>query len=280
MKRMFVLIFASLLFPFLVVSCGNQERDSSRVPEQKVGVYVTLKTTLGDIRIRLYDQTPYHRDNFIRLAKEGFYNGVLFHRVIKDFMIQTGDPNSKNARKGERLGNGGPGYTLPAEIRKGLFHKRGAVAAARLGDTQNPEKASSGSQFYIVQGRKYTDPELDEVEKHVNSLTRNAVYYYFIKKITEKEKSKGKKPDMEWIRQEAMIEASDSISKIPEFHFTPEEREVYKTIGGAPFLDNNYTVFGEVVDGMDVVDSIAAVPVDPYDRPLKDIRIIQVIVEK
>ena len=192
---------------------------------------VLLQTNYGDIIVRLYDSTPLHRDNFLKLVKTGFYDSVLFHRVIQDFMIQSGDPNSKQAKPGQPLGNGGPGYTIPAEFRPTIFHKKGVIAAARMGDNVNPEKASSGSQFYIVQGRIFTDAGLDSVET------------FRLKR------------------------------KIP-----PEQREVYKTIGGVPHLDQAYTVFGEVVKGLDVVDKIAAVQTSKAadrDRPLEDVKIVK-----
>jgi len=192
---------------------------------------VLLQTNYGDIIVRLYDSTPLHRDNFLKLVKTGFYDSVLFHRVIQDFMIQSGDPNSKQAKPGQPLGNGGPGYTIPAEFRPTIFHKKGVIAAARMGDNVNPEKASSGSQFYIVQGRIFTDAGLDSVET------------FRLKR------------------------------KIP-----PEQREVYKTIGGVPHLDQAYTVFGEVVKGLDVVDKIAAVQTSKAadrDRPLEDVKIVE-----
>jgi cyclophilin family peptidyl-prolyl cis-trans isomerase len=190
---------------------------------------VELTTTKGTIVLRLYDSTPLHRDNFLRLVKSRYYDSVLFHRVIQNFMIQAGDPNSKNAPAGQALGNGGPDYTIPAEFRTSLFHKKGTLAAARTGDNVNPEKRSSGSQFYIVQGRKFTDASLDSVETF---------------------RLKGR--------------------KLPVEH-----REVYKITGGTPHLDGNYTVFGEVVKGLEVVDSIAATPTSrqPPDRPVEDMRI-------
>jgi peptidyl-prolyl cis-trans isomerase B (cyclophilin B) len=191
---------------------------------------VKLKTSMGTIVLRLYDSTPIHRDNFIALVKTGYYNGLLFHRVIKNFMIQGGDPDSRKAKPGQPLGNGGPGYTLPAEFRTTIFHKKGVLAAAREGDDVNPEKRSSASQFYIVQGKKFTDSGLDSLEKF---------------------RLKGR--------------------KIP-----PEQREVYKTLGGTPHLDQNYTVFGEVVRGIDVVDRIASSETskgEDRDRPLVDVRI-------
>ncbi len=192
---------------------------------------VLLQTSMGDMVIRLSDSTPLHRDNFLKLVKVHYYDGLLFHRVIKDFMIQAGDPNSRNAQPGQALGNGGPGYTIPAEIRAGLFHRKGVIAAARMGDNVNPEKASSGSQFYIAQGKVFTDAELDNLER---------------------QRLQGK--------------------KIPA-----DQREVYKTIGGIPHLDQNYTVYGEVVKGIEVIDKIAGVSTSKgadLNRPLEDVKII------
>lgn len=190
---------------------------------------VLLQTNYGDIVVRLSDSTPLHRDNFLKLVKTHYYDSVLFHRVIKNFMVQGGDPDSKHAKPGEPLGEGGPAYTIPAEFRPTLFHKKGVIAAAR---DDNPEKASSGSQFYIVQGKIFTDAGLDSVETY---------------------RLKGR--------------------KIPA-----EQREAYKTVGGTPHLDQGYTVFGEVVKGLDVVDKIASVPTskgEDRDRPLEDVRIIK-----
>lgn len=184
---------------------------------------VTVSTDFGTMVIRLYDQTPLHRDNFIKLVKRHFYDSLLFHRVIRDFMIQGGDPESKRAKPGAQLGNGSVGYTVPAEFQLDLFHKKGVLAAAR---DNNPAKASDGCQFYIVQGKKFTDGQLDTLEQ-----TRLG----------------GR--------------------KIPL-----DQREVYKTLGGTPHLDQNYTVFGEVIKGMEVIDSIAAVKTDRNNRPLQDVR--------
>jgi cyclophilin family peptidyl-prolyl cis-trans isomerase len=194
-----------------------------RVP----GTRVKITTDSGVIVIRLYDKTPKHRDNFIKLANEHFFDSLIFHRVINGFMIQGGDPLSKNAQPGVPLGSGDVGYTIPAEFDSSLFHKKGALAAAR---TNNPEKASSGCQFYIVQGKKYTDADLN------------------------------------------MIEMQAGIK------FSATKRNIYKTIGGTPFLDMNYTVFGEVESGLEVIDKIASVPTAPGDRPLGDIHMyIEVI---
>ncbi len=184
---------------------------------------VLIKTSKGNIRIALYNETPQHRDNFIKLVKENYYDNVLFHRIIKNFMIQTGDPDSKTAKPGQRLGSGGPGYRIPAEFVPTVYHRRGAVAAAR---DNNPAKSSSASQFYIVDGQVYDNTYLDMVEQRT-----------------------GKR-------------------------FNAEQREIYTTVGGAPFLDGDYTVFGQVLSGMEVVDKIAAQPKDANDRPVEDIRII------
>ena len=194
---------------------------------------VLIETSMGNMTVMLYDDTPLHRDNFVKLAESGFYEGLLFHRVINNFMIQAGDPMSKNAAPNARLGNGDPGYTIPAEIvYPKHFHKKGALAAARTGDNVNPERRSSGSQFYIVQGQTYTDMQLDQFEKRMGKT------------------------------------------------FTTKERDTYATIGGTPHLDNQYTVFGEVVEGLGVVDKIAAVETGVADRPVEDVKIIKMTVVK
>ncbi|MGB8194077.1 MAG: peptidylprolyl isomerase [Chitinophagaceae bacterium] len=212
----------------LLAACNPKLSNGLRKNDLKKDV--ELVTSKGTIVLRLSDSTPLHRDNFLKLVKQKYYDSILFHRVIKTFMIQAGDPNSKQAKPGEALGNGGPGYTVPAEIRQTMFHKKGMLAAARMGDDVNPLKASSGSQFYIVQGKVFTDAGLDSVETF---------------------RLKGR--------------------KLPAEH-----RAVYKTLGGAPHLDQNYTIFGEVVRGLGVVDSIAVMPTSgrPTDRPLGDIKII------
>lgn len=192
--------------------------------------YIKIKTDMGECIIMLYNETPQHRDNIISLVKKGVYEGTLFHRIIKDFMIQGGDPDSKTAKQGDLLGEGTVGYTVPAEFRDSLFHKKGALGAAR---DNNPEKASSGSQFYIVQGKKFTDLELDA------------------------------------------LEANRLNFKIPV-----GQREIYKTLGGTPHLDRNYTVFGEVVQGLDMVDKIAAIAKDSNDRPVTDVKMTVSILKR
>ena len=236
---------------------------------------VVIVTDYGDIELELYDKTPLHRDNFIKLAKDGFYDGVLFHRVIKGFMIQGGDPESKNANLGEPLGNGGPGYTIPAEFVPGYIHQRGALAAARLPDHVNPEKASSGSQFYIVQGKKYTDAELDRVEVLFANQNARQMFVQYVKEEEEamRKAKQTVRPDSAQMR--AARRASAYLSANP-YHMKPEDREVYKTIGGAPHLDGEYTVFGMVIKGMDVVEKIAEVETEDNDRPKVDVKIKEI----
>ena len=197
--------------------------------------HVVLETTMGTIELKLYDATPLHRDNFRNLVREGAYDSLLFHRVIKDFMIQGGDPDSKNAAPGQLLGEGDRPYTVPAEFRldEGIFHRRGVLAAAREGDDMNPEQRSSAMQFYIVWGKVFDDAGLDQMQERLDGRTGGKV------------------------------------------KLTPEMRDVYKTIGGTPHLDGQYTVFGEVVSGLDVVDAIQKVATDENDRPLEDVRIIR-----
>lgn len=216
MKKLFTLVL-SLCF---IASFATKPRNQ----------YVKISTNKGEVVIRLYNQTPLHRDNFLKLTKEKFFDGTIFHRVIKDFMIQGGDPNSKDAKPDQSLGNGGPKYTIPAEFNDSLFHKKGVLAAAR---DNNPEKASSGSQFYIVQGKVWNDSTL-------NATETNRLKF-----------------------------------KLPEW-----QREVYKTIGGSPHLDRNYTVFGEVVSGLEMVDKIAAEPTGKGDRPIEDVKMTVSILKK
>lgn len=223
-------VFPLITVAFLFVACNP--RISGSVRKKDLQKDVLLQTSKGDIRLRLYDETPLHRNNFLQLVKDGYYDSILFHRVINHFMIQAGDPNSKQAADTVDLGEGDKPYTIPAEIRPAFFHRKGVLAAARTGDDVNPQRASSGSQFYIVQGKKFTDAGLDSVETI---------------------RLKGR--------------------KIPAEH-----RAVYKTLGGTPHLDQAYTVFGEVVDGIAVVDSIAAVPTNGRlegDRPLQPVRILK-----
>jgi Peptidyl-prolyl cis-trans isomerase (rotamase) - cyclophilin family len=227
MKTTRILLFALLAGALLLTSC------------QKKNVHVVLETTMGNIELKLYDLTPLHRDNFRALVKEHAFDSLLFHRVIRDFMIQGGDPDSKYAEPGKVLGDGDRDYTVPAEFRleDGIFHRRGVLAAAREGDDVNPEQRSSAMQFYIVWGRVFDDEGLDRIQLRLDARTDGRV------------------------------------------KLTPEMREVYKTVGGTPHLDGQYTVFGEVVSGLDVVDAIQQVATDTNDRPLTDVRILRAYVK-
>ncbi len=244
-------------------------------------IKVAIKTTMGTITVKLYNETPIHRDNFVRLIKKHYYDSLLFHRVIKNFMIQAGDPYSKNAKNGTPLGNGGPGYTLPAEFNSTLFHKRGALAAAREPDNVNPKKRSSGSQFYIVQGRKFTDDELNKLEKRIQNSQKNELAIKFLSKPENREM----KFKLDSLYKNHMTEDIQEFSKVivdkamkeanqTLFKFTPKQKEIYKIQGGAPHLDSQYTVFGEIVSGFEVLDKIANAKTNPSDRPFQNIRII------
>lgn len=203
----------------------KQKKDTDRV------YYVKIETSYGDMVVKLYNETPLHRDNFIKLVQDGTYDGLIFHRVINKFMIQGGDPNSRNAKPGQMLGDGGLGYTIPAEFVPGLYHKKGALAAARQGDDVNPRKESSACQFYIVQGETWNAERLKMVEQRMGKS------------------------------------------------FTSEQAETYSTLGGTPFLDGDYTVFGEVVEGLEVIDKIAAVQCGSMDRPVEDVKMKMTIIK-
>lgn len=245
-----------------------------------MGTKVKIETTMGDIIVKLYDETPNHRDNFIKLVENGTYEGTLFHRVIKDFMIQAGDPDSKGAPKGQMLGSGDVGYTVPAEfVYPQLFHKKGALAAARQGDNVNPEKASSGCQFYIVTGRVFNDSTLLSMEeqKNQNKFTSvfNALAQKHMKEIYQMRRNNDQEGLMN-LQDSLFVETQKQMEGEPEFKFTEEQRQAYTTIGGTPHLDGEYTVFGEVIEGMDVVDKIQQVSTNGSDRPDDDIVIKRV----
>lgn len=236
-----------------------------------------IKTTEGNIIIRLYDETPKHRDNFLKLAKEGYFNGTLFHRVIKDFMIQGGDPDSKNAPKGKMLGTGGPDYTIPAEfVYPQYFHKRGALSAARTGDEVNPEKESSGSQFYIVWGKTFKPAELKQMEHQMAMQQEQQVFNQLTREHHEEIMNLRRNRDRVGLQelQDKLIEQTKITCKQQgKPSFTEEQIEVYTNIGGTPFLDNQYTVFGEVEEGLDIVERIQNCDTDRNDRPTEDVKI-------
>ena len=236
-----------------------------------------IKTTEGDIIIRLYDETPKHRDNFLKLVKEEYFNGTLFHRVIKDFMIQGGDPDSKNAPKGKMLGTGGPDYTIPAEfVYPQYFHKRGALSAARTGDEVNPEKESSGSQFYIVWGKTFKPAELKQMEHQKAMQQEQQVFNQLTREHHEEIMNLRRNRDRVGLQelQDKLIEQTKITCKQQgKPSFTEEQIEVYTNVGGTPFLDNQYTVFGEVEEGLDIVERIQNCDTDRNDRPTEDVKI-------
>jgi len=225
-----------IIYIFLIVITGFNTSCSAQ--KKKKQAKVLISTEYGDIKVVLFNETPKHRDNFIKLVKEGFYDDLLFHRVMNTFMIQGGDPNSKEAVEGAALGNGGPGYTIPAEFNSKFIHKKGVLAAARQPDQVNPNKESSGSQFYIMQGEKHSREKVDKLTSQRNKRRKTPITY------------------------------------------TEEQYKIYETIGGKPHLDMDYTIFGEVIEGLDVIDKIAAVEVDRRNRPKKDIKMTMKIVRK
>lgn len=274
MKKLLILALVAFAF----TACNNTDNMKK----------VLIKTKYGDMKVKLYNETPKHRDNFVKLVEEGFYDSLLFHRVINEFMIQGGDPDSKGAKQGARLGNGGPGYQIDAEFNNNLLHKRGALAAARQGDQMNPEKKSSGSQFYIVHGKPFTDEELDQMEDRMNMQKKNVIF----RDIMMKEENAGLKAEFDSIRQAQNREAweafindkiepkiEEELVKQGKFEYTEEQREVYKTEGGTPFLDTEYTVFGEIYEGLQVIDSIAVQKTDQADRPEEDIIMEMTIID-
>lgn len=244
---------------------------------------VKIKTTLGNITVSLYDETPKHRDNFIKLVKDGFYDGTLFHRVIKDFMIQGGDPESKGAPNEKMLGAGGPGYTIPAEfVYPKYFHKRGALSAARLGDEINPDRESSGSQFYIVWGKVYKPQELKQLERQMEMQQQQAIFNQLAKEHRAEIMNLRRNRDRAGLQQlqDELVEETQSKSKeLGKPSFTEEQVKAYTTVGGTPFLDNQYTVFGEVTEGLDIVERIQEVETLRGDRPKEDVSMTMEIVD-
>ena len=245
---------------------------------------VLLETSLGNVIIKLYDETPKHRDNFIKLVNEGFYEGLLFHRIISGFMIQGGDPDSKNAAPNQHLGAGSVGYTLPAEfVYPKYYHKKGALAAARTGDAVNPQKESSGSQFYIVTGKVSTDAELNQMEESMQNKLGQA---FFQKKVNENREliqqlqTANDQQGLMDLQNRLIQEVQQELTTAAPVQFTPEQRHDYTTVGGTPFLDNEYTVFGEVIEGLDIVDAISAVETASGDRPVEDVKILKATILK
>lgn len=256
-----------LLLPVLLLAI------SCNTPAGNDNTTVDIKTTLGDIKIKLYDGTPMHRDNFIKLVKSGFYEGVSFHRVIKDFMIQGGDGATKTGSVS--LPDSMNTYMVPAEFTPLYFHKKGALAAAREGNDVNPEMKSSGTQFYIVQGTKYTDANLTAAEQRINNNIKQSLFNKIIRQTADSIRLTGKTATDAEVQEIASTKMFRFLANNTEYKISDEQREVYKTIGGVPRLDATYTVFGEVTEGLDVVDRIATVATDNRDKPLTDVKILK-----
>ncbi len=250
---------------------------------EKGDALVDIKTSVGDIRVHLFGDTPAHRDNFLKLVKEKYYDGVLFHRVINEFMVQTADPASKNADSNARLGSGGPDYTLEAEIvYPRHFHHRGALAAARQGDQVNPERRSSGSQFYIVTGKAYNEQQLAQMEKQLQMARKQEIFNQLAEQHRDSIITLRKNRDQVSLQalQDELVAITEQKAAENPASLSPEQKKAYTTVGGTPHLDSQYTVFGEVVSGMDVVDKIEKSQTNSQDRPLDDIRIISMRVVK
>lgn len=276
MKTNKLLILAALIMVF--TACGAGPKKSSDMEKR---TQVKIETTMGEIIVELYNETPKHRDNFIKLAKEGVYDSTLFHRVIRQFMIQAGDPESKNATDTAQLGSGDVGYTIPAEFVPKFFHKKGALAAARMGDDVNPERESSGCQFYIVTGRKFRESQLLDMAGQKNNARMDTIFNQLARKHMKEIYKLRKAND-----QDGLLELQDSLEaqayalykEEEPFMFTPEQLTAYSTIGGAPHLDGAYTVFGQVVSGMETVEKIEGTKTGKADRPVENVRILKATV--
>lgn len=275
-----------IVFSCLVVLAGLLSISLKSDPPKETEVLI--KTSMGDIRIKLYNETPLHRDNFIKLVNSHFYDSVLFHRVINQFMVQAGDPKSKTAPSGTMLGAGDIGYTIPAEFIPTLYHKKGTLAAARQSDQVNPKKESSGCQFYIVHGKSFTSSDLDDYEKRLNQPMKQKIFSEFIEKPENaalrnqfiKYQMEGNTDSLKILSAQIEPQLETIYKTTPRFSFSEEQRKAYTTVGGAPHLDGGYTVFGEVIEGLDVVDKIAAVEVDSNNRPRADVKIISMQIVK
>ncbi len=258
------LLFA-LVCLFTLSSCADKPLDSTKP------VYVTIATTMGDVTVMLYDDTPLHRDNFVKLCQSNAYKGLLFHRIIKEFVVQGGDPTSKAHEPGVLYGDGDGGYTVPAEILPHYFNKKGALIDAKEGDDVNPERASAGTQFCFVQGKVLTDEELAEKETIINERRRNWLYYKFRKQLKKEQPELGDSRKEDELHMLASVMVVDTLEALGPYVIPEAHREVYKTIGGVPHLDGTLTIFGEVVEGFDIVEKMSLIATDKNDRPLKDV---------
>jgi peptidylprolyl isomerase len=269
----------SVLMLFLAAFCGAQTHSKETI---------LISTSLGNIKIKLFEETPLHKKNFLKLVRQGFYDSLLFHRVINSFMVQGGDPDSKRANDTILLGNGDVGYWIPAEINPKIYHKKGVLAAAREGDDINPKKESSGCQFYIVMGKKYDSLALQKAEIRVNREIITKINYLVgfggkspeLKSYYTRLFAQGKEDSLKIVVKQLTDAVSKAeYAKTKHYTWTPEQRKTYATLGGTPHLDNNYTIFGEVIEGLEVIDKIAAVKTNKNDRPKENIRMKITIVD-
>ncbi len=282
MERNLFLSFMMVVLTLISCSANNTESASESAAQPQTTnskmTKVKLETTMGDIVVELYNETPQHRDNFVKLVQEGYYDGVLFHRVIKDFMIQTGDGNSKTAGPDATLGDGDPGYTIPAEfVYPKYFHKRGALAAARTGDQVNPERRSSGSQFYIVTGKIYSSDELKMMTQRLANVKKQDIFRRLVNENHAQIEMLQRNQDNEGLNelQNRLIQQTEAEAAQSPFSLTDEQIDAYTSVGGTPHLDGQYTVFGQVIEGMDVVDKIQNAQTGRMDRPVSDIKIVK-----
>lgn len=273
-------IIITLLAIAAIIGVSAQQTKNPTMPQTKENpgdVKVLLHTTMGDITILLYGDTPRHTENFVKLVNSGHYDGLLFHRVINDFMVQGGDPDSKDAPKGRMLGAGDMGYNIEAEILfPKHFHHRGAIAAARQGDAVNPERKSSASQFYIVTGKKYSPAQLDQLDRKAVMQKKQDVFNRLSEQYRDSIISMRRNRDRAGLDalRDKLAEETEKLTANDTTVYTPEMRDLYVREGGTPHLDGTYTVFGRVLEGMDIVDKIQKAETDGNDRPLEDIRII------
>ena len=282
MERNLFLSFMMVVLTLISCSANNTESASESAAQPQTTnskmTKVKLETTMGDIVVELYNETPQHRDNFVKLVQEGYYDGVLFHRVIKDFMIQTGDGNSKTAGPDATLGDGDPDYTIPAEfVYPKYFHKRGALAAARTGDQVNPERRSSGSQFYIVTGKIYSSDELKMMTQRLATVKKQDIFRRLVNENHAQIETLQRNQDNEGLNelQNRLIQQTEAEAAQSPFSLTDEQIDAYTSVGGTPHLDGQYTVFGQVIEGMDVVDKIQNAQTGRMDRPVSDIKIVK-----
>ncbi len=282
MHKIFFIV-GTVMLAIASCSAGSKTDMEQIQPTDTAVAVVEIKTTMGDIRVLLYGDTPRHRDNFLKLVGENFYDSTLFHRVIPQFMIQGGDPASRNAPSEKSLGSGDPGYTLEAEILYPKhFHKRGALAAARQGDQLNPQKRSSGSQFYIVTGKSFDESELRQMEQNLRNRQAQGIFNSLVAQCQDTimaMRLDNDRSGLQALQEKLVAQTEAEVAKSPA-SFTDEQARIYTTLGGAPHLDGEYTVFGEVISGMEVVEKIEKVPTGPMDRPLEDVMIISMSLVK